>query len=79
VDSNVGGTAYADSGDKGATWSINAGMALFHYIYGKITTVPPSVPVNLVTAVDLKLRVGSDGRFAVDAGASVLNTPEAAP
>ena len=53
-------------------------MSMEFYVYGTITTAgsPPENPLNYLTRVGIKLRLGTDARTRVQTAAQVLNAPE---
>jgi hypothetical protein len=74
----VPGGAFLSSADGGSSWAADDSKAMAFRVYGRVTTLgdPPAVNRDYLTAVGIRVGVGSEaGRYA-QTSVQVLNGPE---
>ncbi|OYW18936.1 MAG: hypothetical protein B7Z55_09755 [Planctomycetales bacterium 12-60-4] len=61
---------------SGSGWTRDPFAALTYNVYGQVTTTTPTtINVNLITGVNIRLRLGSQAASAVETGVELLNLP----
>ena len=64
--------------DKGASWTMPAGMSLLYTVYGTVTTTgqPQVQNTYYLNRVNVRLRAGTDTQATLEGAIRLLNKPE---